>query len=406
MSMTLWGNIRSWFIEVFTKKSSLPVGRQSIEQTNSIGNINTPLQSCFVLDWLYVLQSYSIFNADVSLAVDNIVNLANTEFQVTFGNVSSLQQKIMDKTISELNRKLRVSSLINSLIRQMAVNGALSAEIVIQGNLNGIDDVVLINPADIRFFYDNGKFHPYQYIFGKHIKLNSLTYSYIPLVQDNNNPYGIPPMLSALEGIGIERNLIKSFQKIAEKFGLFGFLEVLLTAPPRKHAETDEQYYRRCEDYIERVRPQVEKNISNGYVIGYKNSHEFKLTGGNTDASNAKEMMMLNDIVKMAGLKQDPNLLGRQQSRAETFGRVLLTIFTAKITTYQDIVAEFIKRIYETELLLKGFESFEVWVTFKKPVLVDEKLSQEAKKIQIENLEKLVSLGIITLEDMKRELNY
>ena len=120
---------------------------------------------------------------------------------------------------------------------------------------------------------------------------------------DNDSPYGLPPFLAALESLGVEKNLRKNFQKIAEKFGLFGFLEVLMSQPPRKPGETDDAYWARCETYIEKAKPQAEKSISSGFVIGFKDSHEFRLTGRNTDAKNAQDMMIINDLTKMSDLK-------------------------------------------------------------------------------------------------------
>lgn len=384
---------------------SLPLGRQSVSFSEPYSDERMPLEATFGIDWLPVLQRYAVFNADTSLAVDNIVHLANTQYQVNFKVASVSKQKKLKASLDDFAKRIRIHNLINSLIRQMAINGALSAELVLQKDLRAVEQVALVNPYTIRFFSKKGKYLPYQKTALSYQALHLSTYHYEALSNDNDSPYGIPPMLSALEGIGIERSLLKSFQKIADKFGLFGFLEVLLTAPPKKAGESEEAYWQRCEQLIERARPQVEKNISSGYALGFKDSHQFKLTGGDTDAKNAKEMMMMADIIKMAGLKQDPNLLGRQQSRAETFGRVLLTIFTAKITSYQEIVASFLEKMFEMHLLLNGTTE-RLEVKFDKPILIDEKLSREAESLQIDNLIKLYEKGIISLPQLAQALGY
>ncbi|GAB4493366.1 MAG: hypothetical protein OHK0045_22720 [Raineya sp.] len=403
--VAIWNFIGKIFRKEKSKFLSLPQNGRQTQQNQTFLSDNTPLEPDFGVEWLPILQRYATFNADVSLAVDNIVNLSNTNYIIEFEGVSDKKQSEYLQLFKDLHKSLSLGQVINGLFRQLAVYGCISSEMVVSSNMKSIEEIAIVNPYSIRFFSKNGKYLAHQKkINGGYQELNPNTYTYITLTKDEY-PYGIPPMLAALEGIGIERSLMKSFQKIADKFGLFGFLEVLLTAPAKRSTETDEQYYQRCEGYIERVRPQVEKSMSSGYAIGYKNSHEFRLTGGNTDASNAKEMMMLNDVVKMAGLKQDPNLLGRQQSRAETFGRVLLTIFTAKVTSYQEVVADFLEKLFELYCLLQG-QAVSLSVRFDKPTLIDEKLSEEAISIKIDNLIKLCEKGIISIEQFAQEMGY
>lgn len=391
---------------------STPIGSNSKKQSISddelqFPSLTMPLEPHFGVEWLPVLRNYAIFNADVSLAVDNICNLSNTAFEVSFSKKSKKETEKLNTIIAELSKKLRIKSVVNALLRQLAVNGCLSAEIVPNNRLTEVEQVALVNPFAVRFFSKNGKRIPHQKnnraTNGYQI-LADTTYSYIPLTSDNDSPYGLPPFLAALESLGVEKNLRKNFQKIAEKFGLFGFLEVLMNRPPQKPGEKDEAYWARCETYIARAKPEAEKSIGSGFVIGFKDSHEFRLTGGNTDAKNAQDMMMLNDLTKMSGLKQDPNLLGRQQSRAETFGRVLLSIFSAKVTSYQEIVADFLEKLFALHLRLQGVDT-SVDVSFKTPTLIDQKLENEAEGIRIDNLIKLLEKGAITEEEFKDQKN-
>ncbi|MCU0439351.1 MAG: hypothetical protein MUC49_15770 [Raineya sp.] len=418
--ISLFSSKKTEVKEIYVKKNppEMPMGnraslgRETVNEDSDLYNIRfsrTPLEPTFGVEWLPLLQRYAIFNGNVSLAVDNIINLANTPYNVILEDTGKRADKKIRKILKALHKKLNLDVAINNMLRQMAINGCLSIEKVPNAKLTEIVKIPLVNPYTIRFFSIDGDYVPHQ----KNSKapngykqLNTTTYTYSAISSDNNNPYGIPPFLAALESIGIERNLLKGFAKVAEKFGLMGFLEVLLTAPPQEENETPDAYYERCLAYLEKARPQVEKNMNSGYVMGYKDSHEFKLTGSKMmDGDNAKDIMMLNDINTMAGLKQDPNLLGRQQSRAETFGKILLTIFTSKITSFQNIIAYFLEDLFEMHLLMQGYD-VNLEVKFDKPVLSDQKLEHEAQGVKIDNLMKLKAEGIISQEQFAQEMGY
>ena len=377
-------------------------------------------------EWLPVLKYLSKFHGDVSLAVSNLVDLGNTDFEFEFSDtVSSRQKQKMLAHLAVRKNQLYTGGakrLISDLIRQLAVTGSLSSEMVVRQDLSGIEKIVLVDTERIYLFYDadTDTYQPHQAItnimgFAKkstragYITLNPFTYKYIPFQLDEDNPYGIPVFLSALESVGIERNMIKNFSYIMKKLGMFGLLSVLVQAPEQYEGETPEQYVKRCEQFLNQQAVEVEKSVNSGFVAGFKDNHEFKLEGSSINAEAAEKLMSMIDILKMAGLKQNPNLMGRQISTTETFGRVLLYMMTQKVTTFQDIVADFFSSVFQTELRLAGYDAAmaaTLAVKFKPPMIGDELKNEQVEQLKLLNIVKKRNEGIISQDQAAQELGY
>ena len=172
-----------------------------------------------------------------------------------------------------------IVSLVNDLLVQLAITGALSAEKVIREDLGGVKQVVLVSPKNIKFLYniEEDRYVPYQVvnklysnaILSSNLKeLNEETYKYMALRRVNSKPYAVPPFLSALENMIIERDMLCNFRNIVKKLGVFGFLNVLITPPKRLPNETDDEFFKRSEKYLTQIQPQIDKGLGNGYVIG------------------------------------------------------------------------------------------------------------------------------------------
>jgi hypothetical protein len=369
---------------------------------------------------LDIMEGLSKYNADFSYAVDNIVQLANTKFTVTFDDsVEDEQAKEMNLILKRAwrhwyNQSEGISALAGDMFSQMAITGALSAEMVPKMNLKGIEKVVLVNPKYIRFQYDKDTDAnlPYQVVHGIHVDmtgmkpLNVLTYKYFALRRLNDKPYAIPPMASALENVAIEKDMMDNMRRIIKKLGLLGFLQVLVTPPPRQPNEPDQKYVDRCKMYLDAVIPQMEKSMSKGYVAGFKNTHEFKMDSILGNVSSAKTLFDLNGQVKMAGLKQDPLMLGRNFSTTETLGRVILAKLTTQVGAYQKSVAGFMEQLFEMHLLLSGFKFEYLQVEFEPAMVGDKLRDEQVFEIKLVNLKALYDQGIISQDQFAIEAGY
>jgi len=371
----------------FNKKSTasfaegLPISGGSIEeayhrsvmptdvaaQTNVIFSSNDTTKKQY--DDLYYLSKY---NHDVSMAVNNVVALANTGITIQFDD------SVSDAQASEMMAYLHKSEkgyykggrpmLVNSLLRQLAITGVLSAEAQPNKRINGIGNVMLLSPKYVYFRWNQAlyDYEPFQqdtvigidypkYTIspvGAYHKLNPNTYEYIAISRDEDKPYGIPPLLSALRSVCVEDKMLDNLAAIVKRLGLLGFLEIVAAAPERikaangQRGETDQEYQDRVKAYLQSLKPEVEKSFANGYVIGLKQmigtkevKTDFKLQPTTNDTAGAKGLIELIQVIKSTGLKQNPVFLGKNFSTTEALAKVLLIVFTAQLSNYQEAVA-------------------------------------------------------------------
>lgn len=384
---------------------------------NSLLEEMSAIDPDFQFEMLKVLEHLAMYNADLSYAIENIVTLGNTDYTIEFqDNIPDTQKKeLLDLLKTSRNNWYSysdgINSLVNDLFVQLSINGALSAEIVPTNSLDGIKKIVLVSPGKIRFQYDSQEdsYLPVQVSgknSGKFIKLNPFTYKYYALRRFNQKPYGVPPFLSALENISIEKSMVEDLKYVTKKLGVLGFLKVLVNAPARKPGEDDAKWYSRCQQYLNEARPEVEKSAKNGFLLGFKGTHDVEMQNISGNVQGAKELFQLNTEMKMAGLKQDPMMLGRNYSTTETLGRVILTKLGSQVENYQKIVASFLEYTFRMELLLKGYNIDHLEVKFEKPLLGDRNKDEEAFSKKIDNADKLYKAGIINQLQRAQMLGY
>ena len=382
----------------------------------------------FAIELLPALEHLAKHNADISYAVDNIVQLGSTKFALEFSDdVTDDMAKKMNLHIEAVSKSWYnysdVNGLVRDLLTQVVVTGAVSAEIVPNAKLKGVAYTVLVNPKNIRFVYkqEDGQYHPYQVIqgvLGAMVsasgpvstlglkELNTASYKYIAGRRFSENPYAVPSFLSAIEATIIERDMINNFAMIIKKQGLLGFLEVMLTPPQRLPSESDDAYISRCTAYISRTIPEIEKSQGKGYVVGFGGSHEFKMHNTVQNASGVKELFDLNSVIKMAGLKQDPSMLGKNFTTTETLGRVLLTKLSTQVVHFQQVVAAFLRELYMAELRMAGFKFSGLEICFEKPLLGDAMKEEQTIQTKIANLTALYNQGIISQQMFATEMGY
>lgn len=402
-------------------------GRSSESENSSNGLVSKglALTPVFNIEELRILEHLAVYNRHVSMAVENIITLANTEFTISFPDSvpDKLKKQMLDRAMNCINSVYEYSdgssSLINDLLAQAAINGCISIEAIPSSPLKlGLKKVVRVSPKTVRFSYDplTDDYMPHQLLLGVPlqnlklsngmISLNPATYKYIAMRRFNESPYAVPPFLSALEDLVTENDMIGNFKVMMKKMGILGFLSVLVKAPGMLKNETPERYQNRLNNYLDSIEPQVSKQMANSVAIGYKDQHEFKLEGNNLNSQNAENLIKLVKSFVFAGLKQDPNMHGENYSVTETFGRVILGKMSNQMENYQKAVASALEFIVLMDLMLYGYYPDYVQVLFKKPQVGDQLKQAQTDQILIANVQTKYNMGIISQVDAAHELGY
>lgn len=391
-------------------------GRVSIYEgaRNFLPNLNAPVPTNFNFKALQFLQNLSIYNPHISMAVENVVALGNTDYKIDFGEIgegqSTALRKLLNKDVPNWYEfSDGEDSMDNDILTQLAITGTISAESVIKKDLRGIQNIVRVDPYYIRFAYDPEKaVHiPLQEIGGLmnginmtntkypgYIELNPYTYFYIAMRRQGEMPYAIPPFMAAIESILIENDMIKNLQNMMRRLGMMGFLSVLVNAPPQRQGENESTYNGRLNSYLEKLRPTVEKGFHRGVVLGFKDTHEFKVHSPMNPAAAENTLKMVKSLI-YAGVKQDPNMHGENYSVTETFGRVIMEKMTQQVSNYQRVLGTFKSKIFKLHLWLNGKFVDEVNVKYDRSSVHDEKRDQEVLTQKITNTGLLYQAGII-----------
>lgn len=377
----------------------------------------------FAREWFATMEHLAVYNPDVSYALDNIVQLANTDHDIVFADtVPDKLAKEMKKFLKEREKSWYHNSggqrsLKSDLIAQVVINGCLSAEIIPQPDLSDIKQIARVSPKHISFVY-NGEtdgFDAYQRVNTISVstdymgmkKLNPVTYKYIAWRRIFEGPYPTPPFISAIEGLLIQKDMNANLSNVIQKLGMLGFLSAEVTPPEQGVTENEAEYYDRLVNYLEtKVYPQLEKNLGKGMVAGFKDTHKFTLQGNNMNVSGAEGLVKIVQLMIFAGLKQDPNMLGRNYSTTETFGRVILRKMISQVRDYQQVVDAFYGEMYYLALRMAGYSPGFVEVKSQTPLVSDMLAEAQAETLKINNTIKKRNAGIIDQTIAAQELGY
>jgi SPP1 gp7 family putative phage head morphogenesis protein len=415
--------------EVETLKSEIKSGfmpiqggvRVSEDATTQFHSKLGAIPPDFAIEWFDTLVNLAAYNEDVSYALDNLVQLSNTKHEIIYSDSVSesirknLNELITDNQNSWYNNSEGIRSLKSDLLAQAVIFGAISAEIVPTLKLDNIHQVFRVSPRNIVFVYDpeSIQYLTYQRSYsGKGtaglIALNPVTYHYAAWRRLHESPYPTPPFLSACRDVLIKSSMKDNFAEVMKRIGMLGILSVSVSPPEQEQGETNTDYIKRSKEYLDKyIYPQIKNALSTGVIAGYKDAQEVKLETGKMDAKSSETLMKIIDLMVFSGLKQDPNMLGRNFSTTETFGKVVLAKMTNQIRDYQALVDSFFLKLYKLFAQLNGFDpEFIKGVESEVPMISDEVAAADAEGKRIANAESLYTMGVIDQQTKAQKLGY
>ena len=407
---------------------SIPPGRVS-RPSFTPGVIFTDLKNqtsfigpSFIAQYIPVIRKLSWVNEDLGLAVHDMVQLTNTGHRIKFDpGVSSEQIDKMRKHLKEKQKSWGdgvdgMNGLINKLISQIWISGALSNEWVVQNDKKGIDHIALVNPETIVFQWNKKKlrFYPYQkqnYETGgimeeKYVKLNSYTYRYMALNGDTDLPHGIPPFLTALNAITTQGDMNQNIKFVMKQLGLLGFFEFLMAKPSMADGESDEKYQARLTSILKKAKENVTEGMSEGVIVGYQDDHKFNFNATTKNLNGVSDLFNNNETTIAKGLKTAPQFLGVGSTGAETGINIVFTKMLSQLQNVQKILAANLEFGYSLELRLAGFSFESLRVEFKTSTITDELKFQQAQEYKIRNVNNKYQMGMISQETAADELDY
>tara|TARA_R110001599_G_scaffold15757_6_gene65409 strand:+ start:8447 stop:9949 length:1503 start_codon:yes stop_codon:yes gene_type:complete len=404
-------------------RKSIPSHQNYTTITSSNEGIISPE---FIFDIIPAIRKLTMSNPDVSQAFKNLVYLGNTGHRIHFPpDIDPIKANKMRKHLKEASNNwgtgvAGIEGLVSKLFAQIAIGGAISAEMIPSQKLDKLDNVVLVNVETIRWEYKSGRYWPLQKIpdtnvlskkrfEGKtHVKLNPNTFIYYGMLGDQDIPYGIPPYLPAMNALETQNFMMDNIKFIVEQVGLVGFLQVMVEKPERDVAngESDAKYKSRLEQYLDEAVSRVQNGLRDGVNVGFLDETEFEFHNPAKNASGISEIFKENELQVLSALNMDGALMGRDYTSGFEAVGVIFMKMLSEFVTIQNMIARTLERIYKQELLLAGYRFEDLTVEFKRSTLMDELKMQQGREVLIRNVNSLYNMGQISQDQGAEMLGF
>ncbi|MDD2853541.1 MAG: hypothetical protein PHY09_16775 [Desulfuromonadaceae bacterium] len=410
----------SWWKPFAKTRPDVRPGQESLPEDNINGIISKLAgfynfsAAPFDLKALEVLELLGMLNPDISQALSIWVNLGNTghEVEVEGRNPQAVLDRINALASTVYQTGGGVDGLVNHFLRQIPLMGALSAEWVVADNINdGLTDCVTVPVKRIRWQRVDGAFTPFQLtnaITGSNmgsIRLNPVTYSYMPLMTNDGSPYAIPPFLAALKNIEVQLDATDNISSIIRKMGLLGFIDVKMTIPDAKPGESDEAYRNRLARRLKDYAAAYKGNLSKGVSVHY-DDQEIKHNATNAGAAaGAKSVWEINEEQIFSAIDIPPSMCGRSYSTTETYAEVDFERLGTKLINGRRMIKRFLEKGYTLDLLLRGINA-QVSISFNEHSAFKQKEKAAAEGQRIKNVLSKRDGGMISDDEAAQELGY
>lgn len=399
-------------------RSSVDVGDISGGMIGALENMSayySYLEPTIPLNVLKYITLISIVNPDLSQAVKNARLLGNNGHRIIITAKSTRVHDAAKQRLSDLARNIDplsagVDGFINMCFDQLMVPGALSAEAVIAPNMKSVEKVVTVPAFSVRFKYEESQFKKYQEtgnIGGKNwlAPLNDITYAYLPISRAEGSPYAMPPFISALEPLLMQKSIFENVKYMLKKIGLLGLNIMTVARLQREQGESLEKWRARNQTHLNDVAKSVHNNYNKGILV---------LPEGQTcenkpltqDARGVTEIIQAIEQQVFSGIGTDPALHGRSYSTTETYAGVVYNMLLNSLGNMRRLIASFLEMVYMLDLTLNGIPVDAVKLVFNEDQRLDPNTEALAQRYRLKNTLDKVNAGMIEPDQGAQEHGY
>ena len=384
----------------------------------SLKGFKSMVNPSFRVEIIQLIRNLYKVNPDVGKAVRDMYQLTNTGHQVLFPNNTDKEAREMTDHLAKAtkhwsNYTAGIAGLVNRMVVQAFIGGAISIEGVPNQDLSGLATVLFIKPETILFHRENnGVYQPYQMNTNflksgdDYIKLNTQTYKYISIFNDTDEPYGIPLFMMALDSIKTQSDMKININHIVENAGMLGFMEALIAKDDQRSNESIERYKRRLSSDLFTAKKNLKEGMKDGIVVGYKDDHEFNLHSTTKDMSNMDKPWNLNQQSVANGLGVNSSLIGVSTANTEGGAGINLSTLISQLKNMQTLLSDALEFLYSLELRLAGFNCKGIKIHWYPATVSDDVKIQQARQYKVQVLNALYRDGIINLLQYAQEMGY
>ncbi len=370
----------------------------------------------FPTESISLIKELVLKTPDLSQAVKRMLTLGNTGIEWT---VEGAKEKETEEIYKEIDKFFEQRPfIINKLLRQIIVTGALSAEFIPSENFDSVEEIQIIPTDKIVFKLEKLKnyiaYQPYYKSSNGYIPLNSQTYTYDPIETDEDSPYAIPLFLSAVPSILANHKITENTASLIEKWGLLGFITLVKKRPNPLAGEDAKSYETRLMEHLQSIKKAFEENKNTGFIAAFDDTKIDHHSIATSDHSTGYEKIYRAIEEQVAsGLDIDPAMLGRTYSTTETYAGMVYNAFISKLNNIRTPIKKFLLKVLKFHLTAKGFQFSNLTGKWGESYAIDrknlaevEKVKAEAEKIKVETLTLLYNQGIIDNTIFAKEMGY
>lgn len=402
---------------------ALPPGRSSVpdDSSNPLNYIhkNTVLVNpSYPTELITLIRKLARINPDVGITIQDMFKLANTNHSIEFPNNTDKEAREMKMHLSQVSKEWStytagIHGIINKMLVQCYLTGAISVEAVPNSDLSGLSTIVFVDPESIRFKREkDGVYKPYQLakiitnVVDGVIPLNPNTYFYVSMYNDRDEPYGIPPFTPALMPLEDQAAMKENFKTQMNMAGLMGFMEATIQKTPKKSSESESAYATRLTNELATFKDRIKGGMIDGVMVGHMDDHEFKFHSTTKDMTNVDKFWNMNQQSVANGLGISGNVIGVSGINTEGGMGIMLSKILSQLKNSQMLVASVLEKIYSLHLTLAGYDNKGLNVKFGTTTVSDELKVQQGLEIKIRNLLILYQQGIISQDDFAWAVGY
>lgn len=385
----------------------------------SLKDFQSMVNPSFRVEVIKLLRDLYKVNPDVSKTVQDTFQLTNTGHLVQFPNNSDREADQMRDHLKKVSKRWSnytagIDGLVNKMIAQLSIGGAISIEAVPNEDLSGLSTILFLKPDNIVFKREsNGAYQPYQRntnFLNKpgqdYIKLNTNTYKYIGMYNDTDEPYGIPPYMASLDSLKTQADMKINIKNILENAGLMGFLEALIEKPSQNANESVDRYQTRLDRILKETKRRLKTGMKDGVMVGYRDDHEFNLHSTTKEMGNVDKPWTMNQQSVANGLGVNSSLIGVQSSTTEGGAGINLSKLLSQLKNLQMLISYALDFIYSLELRLAGYNNKGITIEWFPATVSDDVKIQQAKQYKQQNLHAMYTDGVISLFQYAQEMGY
>lgn len=298
-----------------------------------------------------------------------------------------------------------MDGVINGLFSQCCRAGGLCIEWAPDRAMTRIDRAYLVPVKSVRFQrLTDGELALCQVQDAKLVRLNPVQTAFHVIAAWDASPYPVPPAMAALKAIAKLRKFDDSIDGWLEKLAALGVFLATVERPPL-HGETEDDYNRKAQRYLQDIAGSIRDNLRNGFACGYDNI-KFSFQNAAAGAAGAKDLLQMVLQSVFAGLHRDPVFFGWNWGSTETFAKVVFEEMVGSITTIRQGIKRAIEHGHRLNLALNGFGDVGVSVKFNQNRSMDAFMHSEAEQMKSGAVVSEYAAGLIDRDEARKALGY